>query len=128
MLRKSKQQLIIKIIINMHEEKNKIEKTQTRVELQIIPCEKNVALDKQAKVLNHENQDDLPCAGKIILNITCDGSKLTKADSGYNSELTQEVWVTLKVTKADAGITPEIDVNVHEKCGSKLTKADAGIA
>ncbi len=31
----------------MTEEKNKIEKTQTKVELQIIPCEKNVALDKQ---------------------------------------------------------------------------------
>ena len=112
----------------MTEERNKIEKTQTKVELQIIPCEKNVAIDKQAVVLNHENQDDPPCGGKIILNITCDGSKLTKADSGYNSELTQEVWVTVKSTKADAGMMPEIDVNVHEKCGSKLTKADAGRA
>ncbi|MBK6984711.1 MAG: hypothetical protein IPH32_08100 [Bacteroidetes bacterium] len=110
----------------MTEERNKIEKTQTKVELQIIPCEKNVAIDKQAVVLNHENQDDPPCGGKIILNITCDGAKLTKADAGYNSELTQEVWVTAKMTKADSGKITDIDVNVHEKCGSKLTKADSG--
>ena len=113
----------------MTEEKNQTEKTQTKVELQIIPCEKNVALDKQnIEVLNHENQDDPPCGGKIILTVTCDGSKLTKADSGYNSELTQEVWVTAKMTKADSGIIPDIDVNIHERCGSKLTKADAGKA
>ena len=114
----------------MTEEKNKIEKTQTKVELQVIPCKKNVTLlDKQnVEVLNHENQDDPPCGGGIILAVTCDGSKLTKADSGYNSELTQEVWVTLKISKADSGMIPEIDVNVHERCGSKLTKADAGKA
>ena len=113
----------------MTEEKNQIEKTQTRVELQIIPCEKNVALEKQnVKVLNHENQDDPPCVGKIILTVTCDGSKLTKADAGYNAELTNEIWVTAKVTKADAGIIPDIDVNIHERCGSKLTKADSGKA
>lgn len=46
----------------MTEEKNQTEKTQTKVELQIISCEKNVAMDKQAEVLNHENQDDPPCS------------------------------------------------------------------
>ena len=111
----------------MTEEKNKIEKTQTKVELQIIPCEKNVALDKHAEVLNHENQDD-PCTGKIILTVTCDGSKLTKADAGYNTEQTHEIWAGAKVTKADAGRIPDISVDVHEKCGSKLTKADSGLA
>jgi hypothetical protein len=112
----------------MTEEKNQIEKTQTRVELQVIPCANKVAHEQQeVKIMNHESQDD-PCIGKIILNITCDGAKLTKADAGYNAELTQEVWVTAKITKADAGIIPDIDVNVHERCGSKLTKADAGKA
>jgi hypothetical protein len=45
----------------MTEKKNQSEKSQVKVELQIIPCDKNVALDKQnAEVLNHENQDDPP--------------------------------------------------------------------
>jgi hypothetical protein len=112
----------------MTEEKNQSEKTQTKVELQIIPCEKNVASDKQTEVLNHENQDDPPCGGKIILAVTCDGSKLTKADAGYNAELSHEIWVTAKMTKADSGKIPDIDVNIHERCGSKLTKADSGKA
>ena len=112
----------------MTEEKNQIERTQIKVELQVIPCANKVAHEQQeVKIMNHESQDD-PCAGKIILNITCDGAKLTKADAGYNAELTQEVWVTVKYTKADAGMMPEIDVNVHEQCGAKLTKADAGRA
>lgn len=106
-------------------EKSKIEKTQTRVELQIIPSEKSLALDKQEEVLSQEKRDLLN-GNKIILAITLDGSKLTKADSGYNSELTQEVWANVKVTKADGERIPDIVVDVHEKCGSKLTKADAG--
>lgn len=109
----------------MTEEKDQIGKAQTRVELQVIPCAIKVTHEK-ATVLNHESQDD-PCVGKIILNVTCDGSKLTKADSGRASEFTHEVWVAAKVTKANEGNLPEIDVNIHEKCGSKLTKADSGI-
>ncbi len=112
----------------MTEEKNQIENSQTIVELQVIPCNKNPTADKQnVEVLNHESQDD-PCAGKIILTVTCNGAKLTKADSGYNSELTHEIWAGAKITKADAGRLPDIDVSVHERCGSKLTKADAGKA
>jgi hypothetical protein len=110
----------------MTEEKNRIEKTQTRVELELIPCTKRVVNEKAA-VLNHESQDD-PCVGKIILSVTCDGAKLTKADAGLVGEYSQEVWVTAKVTKADSGKLPDIDVSIHEKCGSKLTKADSGKA
>ncbi len=95
----------------MHEEKNQNCNTQTKIEVQVIP--------------NIESKTD--CGGKIILSITCDGSKLTKADAGYNSELTQEIWVTTKMTKADSGKIQDIDVNVHERCGSKLTKADSGL-
>ena len=110
----------------MTEEKNQIENAQTKVELQIIPCEKSVALEqKNAEALNHESQDD-PCTGKIILTVTCNGAKLTKADAGYNSEFTQEIWAGAKITKADAGRIPDVDVSVHERCGSKLTKADSG--
>ena len=111
----------------MTDEKNQSERTQTRVELQIAPFAKNLAIEKQSnKAQNHENQDDPQCAGKIILNITCDGSKLTKADAGYNVETSTEIWVTAKVAKAEVGLVPDIDVSVHEKCGSKLTKADSG--
>ena len=111
----------------MTEEKKQCEQTQTKVELQVIPCANKVAQDKQkVKVLDHESQDD-PCTGKIILTVTCDGSKLTKADSGRVSEFTEEVWVTAKVTKAEFGQIPDIDVSIHERCGSKLTKADVGI-
>ena len=111
----------------MTEEKNQSEKTQTKVELQIIPCDKNVALDKQnVEVLNHENQDDPPCTGKIILTVTTDTIKSTKADAGYNADLSHEIWVTTKMTKADSGKIPDVDVSIHERCGSKLTKADSG--
>ena len=111
----------------MTEEKNQSEKSQVKVELQIIPCDKNVALDKQnAEVLNHENQDDPPCNGKIILTVTCDTTKSTKADAGYNADLSHEIWVTTKMTKADSGKIPDVDVSIHERCGSKLTKADSG--
>ena len=110
----------------MTEEKNQCEQTQTKVELQVIPCANKVAHEKQkVEVLDHESQDD-PCTGKIILTVTCDGSKLTKADSGRVSEFTEEVWVTAKVTKAESGQIPDIDVNIHERCASKLTKADSG--
>jgi hypothetical protein len=101
----------------MTEEKNQFDKTQTIVEFQMSPCAKN-------KV--RESQDD-DCDGKITLTVTCNGSKLTKADSGFTEEITQEIWAKAKVTKNDADKYPEIDIDVHEKCGSKLTKADAGL-
>ena len=100
----------------MHEEKNHTStgsvagNTQTKVELQVIP--------------NNESKTD--CGGKLILSITCDGSKLTKADAGRFDEIQEELWVTLKSTKADAGRIPDIDLSIHERCGSKLTKADSG--
>ena len=127
MLRQAQQPLlIIKIIIKMYEEKNQNCNTQTKVELQVIPCANKVALNhNHSKVMNHESQDD-PCAGKLILTITCDGSKLTKADAGCFNEVQEELWVTLKITKADAGKLPDIDLSIHERCGSKLTKADSG--
>ena len=104
------------------------EKNQTIVELQVLPCANEMAqAKKNVDVLNHENQDDPPC-GKIILTVTCNGPKLTKADAGYNAEQTCEVWAGAKLTKADAGRMPNIEVDVHERCGSKLTKADSGIA
>ena len=92
----------------MHEEKNQIGNTQTKVELQIIPFE-----TKNEQVKNHQSQND--CSGKLILTITCDGSKLTKADSGRLDESQEEIWVTLKTTKADAGKIPDIDLSIHEK-------------
>ena len=97
----------------MHEEKNQNTKTQTKVELQVIPNNK---------------QTENSCAGTILLSVTCDGSKLTKADSGRFNEVIEEVWVTAKVTNAELGKIPDIDVSIHERCGSKLTKADAGRA
>lgn len=110
----------------MTEEKNQIEKTQTIVELQVIPSNNRIAANTQhCKTQNHENQDD-PCGSKIILTVASNGAILAKADAGYNAELTQEIWVTAKMTKADSGKISDIDVNVHERCGSKLTKADSG--
>ena len=94
----------------MNKEENQCGKTQTKVELQVIP--------------NNESKTD--CGGKLILSITCDGSKLTKADAGRFDEIQEELWVTLKSTKADAGKIPDIDLSIHERCGSKLTKADSG--
>lgn len=129
MLRQAQQPLlIIKILIKMTEEKNQTGNTQTKVELQVIPCANNVALNKKnVEVLDHESQDD-PCTGKLILTITCDGSKLTKADAGCFNEIQEEIWVTLKTTNSDAGKLPDIDLSIHERCGSKLTKADSGKA
>ena len=94
----------------MQEEEKQIGTTQTKVDLQIIPSEANSE----------------SCAGKLILSITCDGSKLTKADSGRVEEFQEEIWVTIKSTKADAGILPDIDLSVHERCTTKMTKADSG--
>ncbi len=97
----------------MQNEQNQNCKTQTKVELQIIP--------------NTNQSENNACAGTIMLSVTCDGSKLTKADAGRFNEISEEVWVTLKATKADAGRLPDIDLSIHEKCGSKLTKADSGL-
>ena len=97
----------------MQNEQNQNCKTQTKVELQIIP--------------NNNQSENNDCAGTIMLSVTCDGSKLTKADAGRFNEISEEVWVTLKSTKADAGRMPDIDLSIHEKCGSKLTKADSGL-
>jgi hypothetical protein len=30
------------------------------------------------------------------------------------------------MTKADSCKIPDVDVSIHERCGSKLTKADSG--
>jgi hypothetical protein len=112
----------------MNQELNPCDKKQTKVELQILPCVNEVKKGKECvEVKNHENQDD-SLFGKIILAITFDGSKLTKADAGYASETTEEIWASVKLTKADAGRVPDIVVDVHEKCGAKLTKAGAGLA
>lgn len=112
----------------MNKELNPCDKKQTKVELQILPCVNSIAHEKQrVSVMNHESQDD-NCDGKIILTVTCDGSKLTKADAGRLEEFQDEVWVTAKVTKAELGKLPDIDVTVRERCGSKLTKADSGLA
>jgi hypothetical protein len=97
----------------MQNEQNQNCKTQTKVELQIVP--------------NNNQTENNDCAGTIMLSVTCDGSKLTKADAGRFNEISEEVWVTLKATKADAGRMPDIDLSIHEKCGSKLTKADSGL-
>jgi hypothetical protein len=97
----------------MQNEQNQNCKTQTKVELQIIP--------------NTNQSENNDCAGTIMLSVTCDGSKLTKADAGRFNEISEEVWVTLKATKTDAGRMPDIDLSIHEKCGSKLTKADSGL-
>ena len=87
----------------MTDEKSKTENTQTKVEVEL-------------------NSNE----GKMCVIVTCDGSKLTKADSGRYNELREEVWVSVKSTKADAGKFPDLDVSIHEKSESKVTKADAG--
>jgi hypothetical protein len=97
----------------MQEEKNQNCKTQTKVEVQVIP--------------NSNQSEKNDGTGTILLSVTCDGSKLTKADAGRFSEYQEEIWVTVKSTKADAGKMPDIDVSIHERCGSKMTKADSGI-
>lgn len=102
----------------MTEEKNK-----TKVELQVIPCVKSIATDKQiVEILNHESQDD-GCTGKIILTITCDGSKLTKADAERFTEFQQDLFVTARITNSESCKFPNFDVSVQEKCNGKLIKA-----
>lgn len=96
----------------MQNEQNQNCKTQTKVELQIIP--------------NNNQSENNDCAGTILLSVTCDGSKLTKADSGRLDDYQEEVWVTLKTTKADAGRMPDIDLSIHERTSTKMTKADSG--
>lgn len=108
----------------MNEAKNQTEQSQTKVELQIIPCVKSITEAKTAEVMNHESQDD--CVGKIILTVTCDGSKLTKADAGKVTEQHQDIWVTAKVSANEISNIPNIDVSIHEQNGAKLTKCDAG--
>lgn len=100
----------------MTEDKNQLDETKTIVGLEITPFDND-------KV--YENQNDF--YKKITLTISCNGSKLTKADAGFDLETTQEVAASVKLTKADAGRLAEIDVKVNEKCGAKLTKADAGL-
>ena len=100
----------------MTEDNKQIDKTQTVVEFQITPAQKNVV---------PENQENNFCE-KITVTVTCNGSKLTKADSGFTEEVTQEVWAKAKMTNSEAGKYPEIDIDVHERCDSKTTKADAG--
>lgn len=105
-------------------EEKAIKDNRTKVELQIIPCSKKVVHDKPgAAVLDHESQDD-PCTGKIVLTITCDGSKLTKADAGYHVEAEQEIWVTTRINKALENKIPELELIINEKCSSKVTKAE----
>lgn len=87
----------------MTELENPIENTQTKVEVEVLPND-----------------------GKISVTLTCNGSKLTKADSGRFNELQEEIWTTVKSTKCDAGKIPDIEVSVHERYGAKLTKVDAG--
>lgn len=111
----------------MQEEKA-IKEPQTRVELQVLPCASKATREHQNFAeKEHENQED-PCIGKIILSVTCDGSKLTKADAGRLEEFTEEVFVSAKIASIEFGKMPNIDVNITEKCGAKLTKADAGKA
>lgn len=111
----------------MQELERAIKEPRTKVEVQVLPCAKKAAHEKkEVEILNHESQDD-PCAGKIILAITSEGSKLTKADAGRLVEFTEEVFVTAKITASEIGQLPNVEVSVSEKCGAKLTKADAGI-
>lgn len=111
----------------MNEERNAIKEPQTRVEVQVLPCTTKAIPDHQAaRVMDHESQDD-PCAGSIVLTVTSEGSKLTKADAGRLVEFTEEVFVTAKIIPTESSKLPNVEVTVSEKCGAKLTKADAGI-
>jgi len=111
----------------MQEVEKAIKEPRTKVEIQVLPCAKNAIPDHQAaRVMNHESQDD-PCTGSILLTVTSEGSKLTKADAGRLVEFTEEVFVTAKITPTESSKLPNVEVTVSEKCGAKLTKADAGI-
>lgn len=112
----------------MNEATKTIKEPQTKVEVQVLPCATKAIPDHEAtRPMNHESQDD-PCVGSIILTVTSEGSKLTKADAGRLIEYTEEVFVTAKITPSENNKLPNVDITVSEKCGAKLTKADAGIA
>lgn len=111
----------------MQELEKAIKEPRTKVEVQVLPCANKIIADHAAsKAMNHESQDD-PCAGKFILTVETEGSKLTKADAGRLIEFTEEIFVTAKITPSEIGQLPNVDITVSEKCGAKLTKADAGI-
>lgn len=111
----------------MNEAIKTIKEPRTKVEVQVLPCDKKILPDHAAaRVMNHESQDD-PCTGRIILTVESEGSKLTKADAGRLVEFTEEIFVTAKITASEIGQLPNVDLTVSEKCGAKLTKADAGI-
>lgn len=79
----------------------------------------------QTKVEVETSQKD----GVFKITVTSNGSKLTKADAGRvidNGDLKHDIWTTVKSTKCDAGKIPDIDVNIHEQYGLKMTKADSG--
>jgi len=111
----------------MQEVEKAIKEPRTKVEVQVLPCANKIVADHAAsKAMNHESQDD-PCTGRIILTVESEGSKLTKADAGRLVEFTEEVFVTAKITPTESNKLPNVEVTVSEKCGAKLTKADAGI-
>lgn len=111
----------------MQTEKTIIKEPQTKVEVQVLPCAaKSIPDHEAARPMNHESQDD-PCIGSILLTVTSEGSKLTKADAGRLVEFTEEVFVTAKITPTESNKLPNVEISVSEKCGAKLTKADAGI-
>ena len=101
----------------MQEEKKQTEKTQTKIELQVIPCNRNVAKEKQGPgILNHDSQDD--CKEKIILTITCEGPRMPEIPVGTMFE----EWLTVSVEASEKNCYPNFSANSH----SKLTKADSG--
>lgn len=110
----------------MQELEKAIKEPRTKVEVQVLPCATKALPDHGAtRPMNHESQDD-PCVGSILLTVTSEGSKLTKADAGRLVEFTEEVFVTAKITPTESNKLPNVEITVSEKCGSKLTKADAG--
>lgn len=111
----------------MQDEKKAIKEPHTKVEVELIPALNQNLTKAEAEMTKNSNANAIVPTGQVILSVTCGGSKLTKADSGRQGEFTEEVFVSVKVSQAEIGKLPNIDVNVTEKCGSKLTKADAGI-
>jgi len=106
----------------MTEEKN-CDKSQTKVELQIIPCAKKATEKTSAvEVMNHESQDD-PCIGKIILTVSTNASKITKIESERFNEFQQDLFVTTRITEATSGKIPNVDVSIQGKFIAKGGKA-----
>ncbi len=77
--------------------------------------------EAQTKIDVQVNQKE---RGNVSVSVTCNGSKLTKADSGRASEFTDELFISTKISFVEH--VPTIEASVSEKHGSKLTKADAG--